>query len=128
MTLLKVTTVVADYTGFCGRVEFTQGTGYADPDKHAAELLYMRANGYTIEELPGTEDPEDSAAAGDAGPQEPSDSEPGEAGAPVKPRRSASAAAWRAYALTQGMTAEEADSLNRDQLAERFADPEETPL
>lgn len=39
-----------------------------------------------------------------------------------KPTKSASKADWKAYAVDQGLDEEEAETLTRDQLAEKYAD------
>lgn len=105
---VKITTPVADHNGAVGNITITQGAGYADTEVHAAEIAYCRANGYTVTGL------EPEGAPTPAAPAE----------VPM-PRKSASAEAWRAYAVEHGVPAEEADSLTRDQLVERFTSSEE---
>lgn len=136
MALLKITTPVADYTGVCGNVEFVQGVGYADEDTHAAEIGYMRANGYTIE---GTEVADGGAGEQSHQPEAPVPAqeppEPGTPSAPADPpvvgaddkmpARNGSADAWRTYAIAHGMDADEAAELSRDQLVERFTSKED---
>ena len=41
-----------------------------------------------------------------------------------QPRKSGSAADWRAYAIANGMSPEEAETFTRDQLVERFTSEE----
>jgi hypothetical protein len=110
MALVKVTTPVPDYSGSVGEVHFSGGVGYADPDKHQAELDYFRARGYGVDEEPATELEEPSEV----------DEEP----AP-RPAGNASTEVWRTWAVDHGgMPAEEAGQLSRDQLVERFAETE----
>jgi hypothetical protein len=106
MAVIKVTSPVGDYSGNCGAVQFDQGVAYADTNLNAAELAYMRANGYGVEEDPEAKEAE----------------EPEEL---LRPPRNGSAEAWRAYAVASGLSVEEAGALTRDQLVERFADSEE---
>lgn len=110
MAKFHVRSPMADHTGAVGGVSFAHGYALVDEATHAPELDYCRLAGYHVERA------EDVATA----------SVPVEVVA--KPRRNGSAEAWKAYAVSQGMPAEEADSLTRDQLAERFASvDEETP-
>lgn len=78
-------------------------------DENLRRVAYFRAQGYGVEEIDVDEPP----AA-----EEENDE-------PKPPARSASKADWVAYAVTQGVDADEADKLTRDQLAERFLDTKE---
>ncbi len=131
MAILKITTPVPDYTGTCGAVTFEQGVGYADEDAHAAEIAYMRANGYTVEGDDSEQAPTPAAATEPATePAAESIAGPPAAAPPADdkmPARNGSADAWRAYAIAHGMDPDEAAELSRDQLVERFASKEETP-
>jgi hypothetical protein len=97
MAAVTVTTPEPGYTGQVGNVVFADGVATVDEDTHAAELAYFRGRGYGVEPVEGN------------------DSEPGGV-----------EAAWRAYAVTHGMSAEEAEEFTRDQLVERFVVTEET--
>jgi hypothetical protein len=99
-----VSTPVPGHTGSVGGVHFADGRAEVDDERHAAELAYFRAQGYSVEPL-------DKGGVADEKPPPPS--------------RSASAAEWRSYAVSAGMPAEEARRLSRDQLIERLATPEE---
>ena len=100
MALTKVTTPVLGFTGESVGVSFRDGVGHTD---NPAALAYFRSQGYGVEE---------AGAPADADPA---------------PRKSASKADWAAYAVAHGMTAEEAETLTRDQLVERFTTKEEQP-
>jgi hypothetical protein len=121
MTRVKITTPVPDHDGVVGKVFITQGVGYADSETHAAEIAYCRANGYTVTDL---DDQPDNEPVEHSGPEqsepESSEQESSEQEEASMPRRSGSAEAWREYAIARGMSAEEAQSLTRDQLVERF--------
>jgi hypothetical protein len=101
MAKFLVKTPVLDYAGSLGGVVFSNGQAIVDGETHPAELAYCQdryvVEPYVAEEPTDAEEPEDAM-----------------------PRKSASKADWAAYAVAQGMTAEEADSLNRDQLVAHF--------
>lgn len=97
-----IRTPVPDYTGSVGAVVFTQGRAVADTEAHAAEIAYCQARGYFVGEASEVEAVE---AVGDNA---------------ALPRKSASAADWREYAVANGMSADEAATMSRDQLVERF--------
>lgn len=111
----RVTALVSDYTGDVGTVRFTGGVALIDDETDAATLAYCRAAGYTVE------DPEGSEPEPEPDPEEPEPVDP-------QPKKSASAEAWRTWAVEHGgMQADEAATLSRDQLVERFTSTEETP-
>jgi|SRR5882724_6847046 len=96
--------------GELGRVMFHNGTATMDSDQHAAELRYCKGAGYTID------------------PPWPTEEEEAVTPVPEIPNRSASAAAWRGFAVSQGgMSREDAESLSRDDLAAHFTGGTETP-
>jgi hypothetical protein len=106
-----VTTPVPGFTGDVGNVRFTDGVALIDDETDAAALAYCRSAGYTVE------DP----AEPDAEPEP--DADPAE-----QPKKSASTEAWRTWAVEHGgMQADEAATLSRDQLVERFTSTEEPP-
>lgn len=107
MGLVKIATPVPDYSGSVGGIRFDHGRAEVDEDRFAAEVAYCRARGYTVTDL---------APAGE---------EPSGEGAEL-PKKSASTDVWRAYAVEHGMTADEANALSRDQLAERFTTTKES--
>lgn len=115
MAKYRITTPVAGFTGVSVGVNFTKGVAeidvpFDDPqDPMYRAAAYFVAQGYGVEELDSLED---------AG--EPAKDDGGDE--PKPPARSASKADWVAYATAQGMDADEADKLTRDQLAERFLD------
>lgn len=96
-----VRTPEAGYTGMVGRVGFGDGVAVVDESTNAAELTYFRNAGYHVEPVEPAGEAAEAAA--------------------LPPRRSASTQDWRAYAVSQGMPAVDADALSRDQLVERFA-------
>lgn len=104
MAQYLVTTPVPGFTGDVGSVHFADGVALIDDETDAAALAYCRAAGYTVE-APADPEPE---------------------GAEV-PKKSASTEAWRTWAVEHGgMEADEAATLSRDQLVERFTSTEET--
>lgn len=113
---IKIETPVTDHTGLVGHVAITDGVGIADSDTNAAELAYCHRSGYTLT-VAETGEPYDPTAAV-AAPADPAEQ--------PMPRRSGSAEAWRAYAIAHGVAPEEAETLSRDQLVERFTSTEET--
>jgi hypothetical protein len=106
-----VTTPIAGYTGEVGKVHFADGVALIDDETDAATLAYCRGAGYTVE---APDEPEAKA-------DEPDEAE--------LPKKSASTEVWRAWAAEHGgMEADEAATLSRDQLVERFTiSTEETP-
>lgn len=109
MAQFLVTTPVPGFTGDVGKVRFTDGVALIDDETDAAALAYCRAAGYTVEDPTGPE-PEPEA-------------DPAE-----QPKKSASTEAWRTWAVERGgMQADEAATLSRDQLVERFTSTEEPP-
>jgi hypothetical protein len=112
MAKYRITAPVVDFTGVSVGVNFTKGVAEIDVPEDDRQhpmsraLAYFRAQGYGVEELDTVEDV-----------PEPVEDEP-----KPPPARSASKADWVAYATSQGMDADEADKLTRDQLAERFLD------
>lgn len=105
MAEIVIRTPVAGHTGPLGALHFVDGRVVADTELHMAEIAYCEARGYHFGEA------EAIAAA-----------EPVEAAdAVATPKKSASAAEWRTYAVEHGgMAADEAAELSRDQLVERF--------
>lgn len=122
---VRINTPVDDHNGAVGNVVITQGVGCADSEVHAAEVAYCRRNGYTVTELEPDEVVELRQTRADLGftPEQVAEMEAEDAD--PMPRRSGSTEAWRAYAVTHGIPAEEADSLTRDQLVERFTTTED---
>lgn len=126
MTRVRITTPVPDHNGAVGNVTITQGVGFADTEAHVAEIAYCRANGYTVEDAEAVELRQTREDLGftavDIAEMEAEDQTPE---VPM-PRRNGSVEAWRAYAVSRLMPAEEAESLTRDQLVERFTSTEES--
>ena len=136
MAKYRITTPVPGFTGVSAGVNFTKGVAEIEApvlpplpvgaeldrderrereeiarDEDLRRVAYFRAQGYGVEELDASEDAPEPV-------EEPEDE-------PKPPARSASKADWVAYATSQGMDADEADKLTRDQLAERFLDSKE---
>lgn len=102
MTLHKITTPVAGFTGESVGVSFRDGVGHTD---NPAALAYFRSQGYGVE-----------APTPAAGEQDES----------ALPKKSASAEAWRTYAVEHGdLLPDEAAAMTRDQLVERFTTTKE---
>ncbi|MFE3452388.1 hypothetical protein ACFXJ8_26040 [Nonomuraea sp. NPDC059194] len=97
----QITTPEPEFRGEIAGVVFADGVGVTD---NAAALAYFSRKGYGVHPI------EDAAQA-----VEEQDS---------APRKSASKAAWVAYAVSQGMAEADAEELTRDQLVERFASDE----
>lgn len=112
MAKYQITTPVPGFTGVSVGVNFTKGVAEIDVPEDDRQhpmtraLAYFNAQGYGVEEIQPDE-PEPAA-------EEDDEAKP--------PARSASKADWVAYAVAQGMDADDADKLTRDQLAERFLD------
>lgn len=119
-----VTTPVAGYTGLSAGVNFTDGLAVVDDQEQAAALAYFRSQGYGVVE---------GAPAGDADRVAELEAELAATRAELEqlrpagdgmPAKSASKAAWVAYAVEHGMTQAEAEGITRDQLVERFTNTE----
>lgn len=109
MAQFLVTTPVAGWSGDVGGVHFADGVALIDDETDAPALAYCRSAGYVVEASGPDEEPVDA-------------SEPDGA----QPRKSASTEAWRTWAVEHGgMAADEAATLSRDQLVERFTTTEE---
>ncbi|GAA4059807.1 hypothetical protein [Actinomadura miaoliensis] len=87
----RITTPVDGYSGDVVGVAFVDGQATTDDE---AAVAYFRRHGYTVSG--GDED------------QAPATVE--------RPARNASTDAWRAYAIAQGMTSDEAAAHTRDEL------------
>lgn len=132
MAKFRITAPLLGFTGVSAGVNFTNGVAEIEApvlpslpvgteldrearrdrealaqDENLRRVAYFRAQGYGVEEI----DLDEPAADEDDEPK--------------PPARSASKADRVAYAITQGVDAEEADKLTRDQLAERFLDTKE---
>ncbi|MFI7547213.1 hypothetical protein [Actinoplanes sp. NPDC049599] len=127
-----------DFTGRIGSVSFADGLarvsfddardddGLAKADEHqvqvgrSAVLFAQRRPGYVVTEVDAAGNPIEPAGELSFG------FAPSPAG--DMPTRSASKADWLAYATSPagGMTADAADALTRDQLAEKFLGPKES--
>lgn len=111
MAVYRVRTPVPGASGDIGNVHFSNGVALVDEETDAAVLAYCRGAGYTVEAI----EPEPEV-----------EGEPEPEGAEM-PKKSASTEAWRAWAVEHGgMEADEAATLSRDQLVERFTSTEET--
>lgn len=116
--------ITAPVPGFCGEVagmDFVDGVAEGEPTQSA--LSYFRRRGYRVVE--GDAQQPDPSPEGDIQGDIQGDAE-GDVGggdrAGKMPARSASKAAWRAYAVARGMSPDDADAATRDQLAELFHD------
>lgn len=103
MATHRITTPQPGHNGDVGQVTFVDGVAEIDEAANPGELAYFRGAGYGVEELEPERDVD-----GDGTPDR-------------LPRRNASEAAWRAFAVEHGMDQEEADSLGRDELVARYS-------
>jgi len=108
MATHRISTPAPGHTGQVGGVMFQDGHADIDAAENAAEMAYFRSAGYGVEEIGDVEAPAPVAVV-----------EQGEL-----PRKSASAAAWREYAVANGMDKDEADGLSRDELVARYSKEE----
>ncbi|WP_435109928.1 hypothetical protein [Nocardiopsis synnemataformans] len=90
------------FMGKIGPVPFIDGRTETD---HEGVVAYCRRHGYTVEAI---EQEDDGSGQGDEE-------------VPARPVKSASKEAWKAYAIGQGMSEEDADAATRDALVERYA-------
>ena len=113
MAIFRITTPAPGYAGKVGNVQFTDGAAVVDGDTYPGEYAYFVAQGYGVEPVEAADDEpaEIVDVDGDGVPEE-------------LPRRSASTAAWREFAVAHGMTQEEADGLSRDELVARYSKEE----
>ena len=105
----RIVSPVRGFTGEVAGVAFADSKAEVDESSHGRALAYFRRKGYGVEpvsEPSGSVQSEPSLADGQAG---------------EMPRKSASKAAWVAYAVSQGTPEGDADNLTRDQLVELFA-------
>jgi len=105
MATHRITTPQAGHTGKVGNVEFVDGVAEIDEATYPGEFAYFNSAGYGVEEL----DPAEEADVDGDGTVE------------KLPRRNASEATWRVFAVDHGMSEEEADGLTRDELIARYS-------
>jgi len=105
MATHKISAPEAGHTGKVGNVEFVDGVAEVDEAAYPGELAYFRAQGYGVEEL----DPAEEVDVDGDGVVE------------KLPRRNASEASWRAFAVEHGMDQEQADGMTRDELIAHFS-------
>lgn len=108
MSRYRITTPEPGWTGQIGTVFFAGGVAEAEADADSAALSYFRNAGYGVEDLDGPADEQDAAESADG-----------------LPKKSASADAWRKYAIAHGMTADDADELTRDELVTYYTKEED---
>ena len=101
------------HTGPVGGVHFQDGVAEVDDATHGAELAYMRNAGYDVREAT-------SAAEANVGLTPDEVAAMGQSDLTEKPKKTAPVAEWRAYAVSKGLSAEEAEGLTKNQLVERF--------
>jgi len=138
MAKFRVTTPVAGFTGAVGGVDFVKGEAVVEaplplePLQEDAKLTravraeraaigqhpgyramaYFRAQGYGVEQIDANPEPDIEAKSEQTQVDKP-------------PARSASKSDWKAYAVAHGVAEEDAEKLNRDELAEKFLGPKE---
>lgn len=124
MAKFQVKAPVAGYNATVGDVAggivFKDSVAVVDDQVHATALDYFRGAGYTVEEI--VDEPAAPAGTGeqDDGDQPPTVDVDGDGVPETLPRRSASTDEWRAFATAHGMSADEAATLSRDELAARY--------
>ena len=106
MATHRITTPAPDHTGMVGNVSFVNGVAEIDEATYPAELNYFRGAGYLVEEL------------------EPDRDVDGDGVADKLPRKNASEATWREFAVAHGMAQEDADAMTRDELVAHFSKEE----
>ncbi|MCW2900307.1 MAG: hypothetical protein JWO67_2572 [Streptosporangiaceae bacterium] len=123
----RITTPEPGWTGQIGTVNFADGAAECEADADAAALYYFRQAGYGVEEV-AEPSPAERIAALRAELAALEAQEPdvivdvnGDGVSETLPKKSASADAWRAFAVKYGMSQEEADGLSRDDLIARYA-------
>lgn len=145
MKRYRIHTPVPGHTEVIGTVAFAQGVAEVEAEQMAPPMVYFRAQGYTILEQdedgqwvpeaplpPRRKGPDQTAvlqAENEALKARLAALEAGgaPASAAAKPAGNASTEAWRNWAVVHGgMDVDEANSLSRDQLAERFASEEKS--
>lgn len=112
MARFEITAPVAGFTGVVAGIAFADGKATVESGQGSKALAYFGRKGYKVVDLEAR-DAEDANAAA---------VEP--ANAVKAPSKSASKADWKAYAVVQGMSEEDAEKATRDQLVEQFADKE----
>ncbi|MEU7962370.1 hypothetical protein AB0D09_02705 [Streptomyces sp. NPDC049097] len=101
------------------KIRFVDGVyETSDPDALAQLRKFAADSGYRITETSPADEPGDQdppvGGGGEGSGSGPEDVKP--------PARSASKADWKAYAIAQGVTEDEADKATRDELAARYLD------
>lgn len=116
----RVTTPEQGYNGASVGVTFVSGVAENVPD--GAALRYFRRAGYGVEEMSAARPAQVAESAADG-------AEPDNDDGPVKPAGNASTDAWRAHAVAVGkLTAEEAESMSRDEIKAKFSDDKESEV
>lgn len=137
----RITAPVAGFEGRSANVSFVDGVAEIDGETQGRSLAFFRRHGYGVAEIDGddvTEVEEVQAPADGAPVSAGGENDPGRTSAEAAaesraaadradadsgdemPKRSASTEAWRAYAISQGMPAAEANTKSRDELAARY--------
>lgn len=113
---MRVTTPVRGFTGIVVGVQFTDGAG--DTDNPTA-LAYFRRHGYTVSGEEHTPDSDDSDTTEEA---ETGDEETEEETPVVKPAGNASKQAWYEYALATGVSEDDLEGLDRNEIRDLVAE------
>ena len=113
MPKVKITVAAWGQPGKGGRTTRRKGEVVDVTDEQAKRLIKIGA-AKNVRETKAQ-----PAAAKDTQPESPKDQAPA---TPEKPKPTATKGTWAAYAVSQGMDAQEADALTRDELAAHYAD------
>jgi len=105
MATHRITTPEPGHTGKVGNVEFTDGVTEIDEPTYPGELAYFRSAGYGVEAL---------------GPADERDVD-GDGTVEKLPRKNASDASWREFAVAHGVSQEDVDGMTRDELVAHFS-------
>jgi hypothetical protein len=106
MATHRITTPEPGHDGPVGHVVFVNGVAELDEAAHAGELAYFRGAGYGVEELAEERDVD------------------GDGVVDKLPRKNASEASWREFAVAHGVSREDADVMTRDELVAHFSKEE----
>jgi hypothetical protein len=146
MQRYRITTPTPEWEGRVGTITFVKGAAEVEADADAAAMYYFWSQGYGIEALDGAPDYEykhphltpeadriaeleaeiarlragQPAAGPDDGEEIAGRDVDGDGVVDKLPRKNASEAAWRQFAVEHGMSEDEANSLGRDELVARY--------
>ena len=117
--MMRVTTPVKGFTGTVVNVQFTDGVGETD---NPTALAYFARHGYTIGGEEQNTDPAPADTPADAE-TDADETEEHDKDTPVmRPAGNASKQAWYDYALATGLSEDDLDGLDRNEIRDLVAD------